>query len=48
MAKPIILIVDDDTDVLGAIERDLRYRYDPDYRIVKASSGRDALEALSK
>jgi thioredoxin reductase (NADPH) len=46
MAKPIILIVDDDTEVLGAIERDLRYRYDPDYRIVKAGSGRDALEAL--
>jgi thioredoxin reductase (NADPH) len=46
MAKPIILIVDDDTEVLGAIERDLRYRYDPDYRIVKAGSGRDALDAL--
>ena len=45
MLKPVILTVDDDAEVLGAIERDLRQRYRSDYRILKAGSGRDALEA---
>ena len=45
MVKPVILSVDDDPEVLRAIERDLRERYRGDYRIMKASSGRDALEA---
>jgi thioredoxin reductase (NADPH) len=45
MAKPVILCVDDDPDVLGAIERDVRHRYGNDYRILKARSGREALEA---
>lgn len=45
MVKPVILSVDDDPEVLRAIERDLRERYRDDYRIMKASSGRDALEA---
>jgi len=46
MARPLILTVDDDREVLNAIERDLRTRYRNDYRIVKASSGAEALEAL--
>jgi thioredoxin reductase (NADPH) len=45
MANPVILTVDDDPEVLGAVERDLRYRYGGDYRIMKASSGDAALEA---
>lgn len=45
MAKPAILTVDDDLEVLGAIERDLRSHYRSDYRILKAGSGREALEA---
>jgi thioredoxin reductase (NADPH) len=45
VAKPVILSVDDDPEVLGAIERDLRNRYRSDYRILKAGSGREALEA---
>ena len=45
MAKPVILTVDDDLEVLGAIERDLRSHYRSDYRILKAGSGREALEA---
>lgn len=45
MAKPVILSVDDDSEVLGAIERDLRAHFRSDYRILKASSGREALEA---
>ena len=44
MTKPVILTVDDDTEVLNAIERDLRYRYQTDYRVIKAGSGTSALE----
>ncbi len=45
MAKPVILSVDDDALVLSAIERDLRQHFQSDYRILKAGSGREALEA---
>jgi thioredoxin reductase (NADPH) len=45
MAKPVILAVDDEPEVLAAVERDLRQRYRSDYRILRASSGNDALEA---
>ncbi len=48
MGKPIILAVDDDLDVLGAVERDLRMRYRADYRILKANSGREALDAVDE
>ena len=48
MAKPVILTVDDDPEVLGAIERDLRAHYRNDYRILKAGSGREALEAAQQ
>lgn len=46
MAKPIILTVDDDPDVLQAIARDLRKQYGDRFRIVRADSGTAALEAL--
>lgn len=46
MAKPIILTVDDEPQVLNAVERDLRSYYRSDYRIVKARSGQEALETL--
>ena len=45
MVKPVILAVDDDTEVLAAVERDLRQHYRSDYRILKALSGGEALEA---
>ncbi len=45
MAKPVILAVDDDPEVLGAVERDLRQHYRSDYRILKSGSGGEALEA---
>jgi len=48
MSKPIILAVDDDPDVRGAVERDLRMRYRADYRILKAGSGREALETVEE
>ena len=48
MAKPIILAVDDDPDVLSAITRDLRKKYGRDYRILRAGSGSTALELLTE
>jgi thioredoxin reductase (NADPH) len=46
MSKPILLTVDDDPEVLNAIERDLRHHFQTSYRIVKASSGAQAIEAV--
>jgi len=46
MAKPVLLTVDDDPEVLRAVERDLRSRYAERYRILRADSGAAALEAL--
>jgi thioredoxin reductase (NADPH) len=45
MVRPVILAVDDDPEVLSAVERDLRQHYRSDYRVLKAGSGREALEA---
>ena len=46
MAKPIILTVDDEIQVLNAIVRDLRQHYGGEYRIMKADSGAEALDSL--
>ena len=46
--KPIILAVDDDLGVLGAVARDLRREYGANYRILRADSGEAALELLEK
>ncbi len=48
MSKPTILTVDDDPQVSAAITRDLANQYGADYRIVRASSGREALDVLTK
>ena len=48
MNKPVILAVDDDHEVLGAVERDLRRRYRDDYRVVAASSGKEALSTVEE
>ncbi|MGE5646662.1 MAG: FAD-dependent oxidoreductase [Acidobacteriota bacterium] len=48
MAKPILLTVDDDPEVLRAVERDLRRRYGGRYRVLSAGSGRAAIELLQK
>ena len=45
-SKPVLLTVDDDPGVSRAVARDLRKRYGRDYRVVRAESGRQALEAL--
>ncbi len=48
MARPIILTVDDDVTVSQAITRDLRSRYADRYRIVRATSGAEALATLDE
>ena len=47
MAKPAILAVDDDVAVVAAVVRDLRQRYGEDYRVLRATSGAEALEILA-
>ncbi len=44
--KPILLSVDDDSDVLHAIERDLRAKYGADYRVMGSEQPAGALEIL--
>jgi thioredoxin reductase (NADPH) len=46
MAKPILLTVDDDPDVLRAIERDLRTQYGAEYRVISSDSPLGALDLL--
>lgn len=48
MAKPAILTVDDDPEVLQAVARDLRHQYGDRFRIIRADSGAAALEALQQ
>ena len=48
MTKPVILTIDDDPEVLKAIERDLRRRYSANYRVLSASSGAAGLELLTR
>lgn len=43
--NPAIVAVDDDPQVLAAVARDLRSRYGAEYRVVRATSGAEALEA---
>jgi thioredoxin reductase (NADPH) len=46
MGMPILLTVDDDPSVSRAVARDLRRRYGQNFRVVRADSGPDALDAL--
>src|SRR6267142_164137 len=48
MAKPVIWTVDDDPDVLRAVERDLRRHYGDRYRVISADSGASALESTKQ
>lgn len=48
MVKPVIMTVDDEPQVLNAVARDLQARYREDYRIVKAGSGQEALDAIAE
>jgi thioredoxin reductase (NADPH) len=46
--KPVLLTVDDDPGVSRAVARDLRRRYGEGHRVVRASSGPEALDALKE
>ena len=46
--KPVILAVDDDPQVLRAVERDLRRRYASEYRVLRADSAETALDTLGR
>jgi len=48
MAAPAIVTVDDERDVLHAVERDLRRRYGRDYRVLGTDSGSEALDLLQQ
>jgi thioredoxin reductase (NADPH) len=48
MPRPVLLAVDDDPDVLRAVERDLRKQYSDRYRVMSADSGPGALDILSR
>lgn len=48
MPKPILLTVDDDPDVLRAIERDLRSKYGAEYRVLSSDSPEVAIDLLKQ
>src|SRR5229473_681471 len=48
MAKPILLCIDDDSDVLRAIERDLRSHYGATYRVLASDAPEKALDLLKQ
>ncbi len=48
MPKPILLSIDDDSDVLRAIERDLRSQYGAEYRVIGSDSPDGALDLLKQ
>ena len=48
MPKPVLFAVDDDPEVLRAIERDLRGHYADRYRIMRANSAASALSTLKE
>lgn len=47
-ARPTILSVDDDREVSAAIARDLRRQYGAEFRIVRTTSGEEALTVLRR
>jgi len=48
MSKPVLLAVDDDNEVLRAVDRDLKQKYAADYRVLRAESGQVALDTLKQ
>jgi len=48
MASPAIVSVDDEPEVLRAVERDLRRKYSKDYRVLGADSGSAAVTLLEE
>ncbi len=48
MARPILLAVDDDVNVLEAVVQDLRRQYGAEYRVMRAASGQAAMDTLTQ
>lgn len=48
MKLPFIIIVDDDQQVLRAIQRDIRNKYREEYRIASSESANEALELIKE
>ncbi len=48
MAPPAIVTVDDEPEVLRAVERDLRRKYGKDYRVLGTDSGLGAMDLLKQ
>ena len=46
--KPVIMCLDDDPEVLRAVERDLRREFGKDYRVMRSSAGAEALSTLEQ
>ncbi|HTX76055.1 MAG TPA: FAD-dependent oxidoreductase [Terracidiphilus sp.] len=48
MARPILLAIDDDVNVLEAVVQDLRRQYGSEYRVMRAAGGQPAMDTLSQ
>lgn len=48
MAKPILVIIDENEDLLNEIQRDLERKYGRNYQVITASSGHEALMMLRR
>lgn len=48
MKLPFIILIDDDVQVLRAIQRDVRNKFREEYRILATESAREALDALKE
>lgn len=46
--RPVILAVDDEPEVLSAVQRDLRSRYSDEYRILGATAGQEAIDTIEE
>lgn len=46
--RPVILAIDDEPEVLRAVQRDLRSHYGSDYRILGATGGQEAIDTIEE
>lgn len=44
--RPVILAIDDEPEVLRAVQRDLRSRYATDYQVLGATGGQEAIDVI--
>jgi thioredoxin reductase (NADPH) len=47
-SRPVILAIDDEPEVLRAVQRDLRSHYGSDYRILGAGGGQEAIDTIEE